>query len=187
MPETPHWLLSHNRSTEALKSLQWLRGWVESCAVKEEFDSLQRYKAIAYVCYACEKQSVLCNHPQPTISERFRDFRRRKTIIPFFIVICLYSNSIFCSAIFRPFLVPILNYFKSPIDPNEVLVWAGYAGLLATTLSIIIIRFFGRRFTHLISLVCAILTLYVIGKFYLFPQILIYFFFFLKNFCCILL
>lgn len=26
MPETPRWLLAHNRRHEALKSLQWLRG-----------------------------------------------------------------------------------------------------------------------------------------------------------------
>lgn len=26
MPETPRWLLAHNRRQEALKSLEWLRG-----------------------------------------------------------------------------------------------------------------------------------------------------------------
>lgn len=166
MPETPQWLLSRDRSADALKSLQWFRGCTEPIDVQVEFENLKRYKTVAYVCYECEKQGTECNHSEPKLLERLREFGRRKNMIPFVIVLCVFLNAIFAGAVFRPYLVPILTYFKSPIDPNTVLVWVGYAGLATNILSMIILRLFGKRTIYLVSLGSAILTIYAIGMKY---------------------
>lgn len=42
-PESPVWLLSKNRSTEAKKSLAYLRGCVSTDDVEEEFSELSFY------------------------------------------------------------------------------------------------------------------------------------------------
>lgn len=143
--------------------MQWFRGWTEPKNVQIEFEDLRRYRTVAYACYDCEKKAVLCVHPSPNLLERLRDFSRRKTIIPFFIIICLFMNSVFSAAVFRSYLVPTFKSFKFPIDPNTVLVWSGYAGLVANILSIVIMRLFGKRIVYLISLASAILTLYALG------------------------
>lgn len=164
MPETPHWLLSHNRKNDALKSLQWLRGWVHSDDVQIEFEDLQRYRATAYACYECEKKGTECNHLQPKITERLRELRRRKTWFPCVLVIILGFNSLIGGMLFRPYFVPILFQYKSPIDPNKVLAWLGYVGIIANILIMIIVRSMGKRRINLISFSFAIIILYGLGK-----------------------
>lgn len=155
--------MSKNRSADAIKALQWFRGWTEPEDVQIEYENLRRYRTVAYACYDCEKKAMLCDHPSPNFLERLRDFSRRKTIIPFFIIVCLILNSVSVSTAFRPFLVPVLKSFKSPIDPNVVLVWIGYVGLIGNILSIVVMRLFRKRIVYLISLAFAILTTYALG------------------------
>lgn len=93
MPETPLWLLGKNRQADALKSLQWLRGWVSASAVQDEFEELKRFKSNAQKCYDCYKQNNTCPHPPPTINEKIRDLFRRRTLRPFILISSLYFLS----------------------------------------------------------------------------------------------
>lgn len=47
VPETPYWLLSRGRYSDAEKSLCWLRGWVEPHVVQKEFQEMIRYSDAA--------------------------------------------------------------------------------------------------------------------------------------------
>lgn len=164
VPETPQWLLSHDRKADALKSLQWFRGWAEPSDVEIEYNNLQRYKTVAYVCYECEKQNVECKHPQPKVFERLGDLLRRKSLFPCLLIIIPGFNSLIGGMMFRPFIVPILNYFKTPFEPNTVLVWLGCTGLIANFLTMIIIRSVGKRKINLFSFGIVITILYAIGE-----------------------
>lgn len=90
IPETPQWLLSKNRTTEAEKSLRWLRGWVSSEAVAQEFHDLQRHSERSKSCNTCIKKDLKCTHPLPTMREKFAELKRKRTLKPFGIVISLF-------------------------------------------------------------------------------------------------
>lgn len=158
-------MLSRNRQEEALKSLCWLRGWVEPEAVQEEFNDLQRCRIAAQQCYDCEKLNEKCEHPTPTIRDKIRDLFRRRTLRPFILIGSLFFFSAFCGiSPYRPFLVQILYSHNSPIDPNEVIVWMGYIGFAANVLLTIVIRSLGKRQIYLWSMGLVVLSLFGIGK-----------------------
>lgn len=86
VPETPQWLLSKNRTNEAGKSLQWLRGWVSSDEVSAEFAELKRHSERSKSCSACLKQELRCPHPLPTWREKLSDLKKRRNLRPFAIL-----------------------------------------------------------------------------------------------------
>ncbi|XP_075214661.1 facilitated trehalose transporter Tret1-like [Lycorma delicatula] len=47
VPETPYWLLSRGRYSDAEKSLCWLRGWVKPHVIQQEFQEMVRYSALS--------------------------------------------------------------------------------------------------------------------------------------------
>lgn len=119
IPETPLWLLSKNREAEALKSLQWLRGWVSAKAVKVEFDEIKRYNEYSVSCSACIKSQQKCPHPSPTIREKLQELLRRRTMKPFIILLTAFAIGQFSgSHAMRPYIVQILKSYGSPISPN---------------------------------------------------------------------
>lgn len=167
MPETPLWLLSRNRQEDALKSLQWLRGWVDAKVVQNEFNDLQRCRISAQICYQCEKQNKECGHPPPTIREKIRDLFRRRTLRPFILIACMFFLCAFCGlSPYRPYVVQILYFYKSPVDPNRVVVWLGYIGFVANLLLVITIRSLGKRAIYLWTMAFTVLILFGLGMFW---------------------
>lgn len=123
IPETPIWLLSKNRDADALKSLQWLRGWVSEKAVETEFNEMKRYNEYSNSCNECVKFNVKCTHPPPTIGDKLRELLRKRTLKPFGILVIggIVSNF---SGIHHlmPYIVQLLYAFESPISANSATV-----------------------------------------------------------------
>lgn len=165
MPETPHWLLYRNRQDDALKSLQWLRGWVDSSVVRTEFEELQSSQANARKCNKCTKPNEICQHPPATIRDKIRDFFRRCTLHPFLLIVILYFLAVFVGLnAFRPYLVQVLYYYQSPIDANKAIVWIGYIGLVANFVLVCIIKPLGKRKTYLWSMGIVVIILFSLGE-----------------------
>lgn len=119
MPETPLWLLSKDRSNDALKSLQWLRGWVAPKAVEQEFQSLVEYNKRSDSCNECIKKNLECHHPKPTIIDKIKELSRKRTLKPFLLVMTLFFLSQFSGiAAMRPYTVQIMKAYNVPIDAN---------------------------------------------------------------------
>ena len=132
VPETPMWLLSKGRKDDALKSLQWLRGWVSPKAVDKEFKEMLRYSEHASKCKFCQKTGSKCDHPPPTEIEKFKELTRKRILRPFALVMSYFAFVQFTGIQgMRPFLVQIFQAYKVPIDASWATVSIGLVGIFA--------------------------------------------------------
>lgn len=166
VPETPIWLLSKNREEDALKSLQWLRGWVTPKTVEKEFAELQNYKDTSTACNECEEAAVKCTHPPPTLVEKIQDVFRIRTLKPFAIVTLQFFIMQFCGIFaMRPFIVQILVVYGVPLGANATTVILGLLGIVANVVLLGIIRPCGKRNIYLYSMVGTFLSCFALSKF----------------------
>lgn len=160
MPETPLWLLSKNRLADAEKSLQWLRGWVPKAAVNDEFQALQRYSHRSQSCAMCiQHNQRVCTHAAPTFVEKLREFRRKHTLKPFFIVSALFVIAEFSGTTgMGPFIAQIFATYQTPIAPDQAQAILSVANNLANVVFLCLIRLTGKRPLYLTMLGVAFLS-----------------------------
>lgn len=164
VPETPIWLLSKKRDAEALRSLQWLRGWVSPKAVEFEFNDLKRYHETSDSCVACYKASVKCCHPPPGLRERIREIPRKRTMRPFAIIVFCFLVAQFNGLIpIRAYLIQILKAFAIPIDANLATVIVGAMQFLGNIVCMTLIKVLGKRRLFFISLSGSALCCFGLG------------------------
>lgn len=159
--ESPLWLLaSTQRSGDALKSLQWLRGSVPPETVSNEFNDLQRYAEFIGRCVACEKAKVKCNHPKATIRDKFKDSMRKRTVKPFIIVtsLSLISRQFSGTAALRPYIVSILNAHGIAFEANFMTVLLGLIGIFGGVCVMSTVKVLGKRKIYLLSSIGSLLS-----------------------------
>lgn len=118
----------------------------------------------AQLCFECEKKSISCKHPPPTLRQKIRDLFRRRILRPFILLAFLFFLSAFTSiSPYRPYLVQTLIWFKSPVDPNEAAVWIGHVGVLANIVLVFTIRLIGKRAIFLWSMAGIVLVSFALG------------------------
>lgn len=153
VPETPMWLLSKNRTADAEKSLQWLRGWVPKSTVSHELKQLERYSERSKSCADCIKQSAKCPHPLPTILEKLCELKRIDTVKPFCVVMLLFAISSFAGMqAMTPFIVQITKAYETPIAPDHTAAVMSFVNNLANVGFLVLIRFTGKRPLYLTML-----------------------------------
>lgn len=168
IPETPIWLLSKSRKDEAQKSLQWLRGWVPAKAVEKEFSELQRYQETSMACLQCEKLTVKCTHPPPTIAEKLQDLLRKRTLKPFFIITLQFFVLQFSGQFpMRPYIMQILDTYGVPLSASQTTVMLGLLGLFAALFLLCIVRPAGKRNIYLYSIAGTFISCFGLSKYFL--------------------
>lgn len=146
IPESPHFLLSKNRTKEAEKSLCWLRGWVSNDKIEHEFKALQRHSEHFKACNSCFKQNLQCSHPPPTLTEKLSDLKRRRTIKPFMILLPLFLITQFTGMqSMCPFIIQIFRAYESPISPDKAAIFMTTIDNIAHILFIFVVRITGKR------------------------------------------
>lgn len=153
IPETPFWLLARGRKDEALKSLQWLRGWVSPEHVEEEFKEMQRYSKFSIKCTPCQKKNEECDHPKENIKANLKELVRNRTLKPMIIVGIFFTVTQFCGmAGMRPYLVQIFQAYGIPVDPSWATVIVGLLKFLANIFCMVVVRCVGKRRISLYSI-----------------------------------
>lgn len=154
------WLLSKQRDEAALKSLQWLRGWVPQSTVQSEFDAIKRYKESSNSCATCKKNSTKCTHVSAqTTGQAIKELIKKRTMKPFFILFVMCSVSYFCGTHhLTSFMVQILNTYRSPMNPNWATVVVASIGVSGTLAGIIGLKILGKRRLYLVALAGATLS-----------------------------
>lgn len=148
-------MLSKNRTEDARKSLQWLRGWVSPKAVEKEFAEVQRYSEFSKACSDCVKLNEKCPHPPPTALQKLKELTRKRTLKPFTVMLVVYFFTHFSGMhAMRPYIVLVLKAYGTPISANYATVVLGLTGILGTTICVVTVKFFGKRRLYLISLAC---------------------------------
>lgn len=163
IPETPYWLLSKNRYDHALKSLQWLRGWVSEKTVKNEFEKMQRYKTISTRCEEC--QTSQCDHNKKIkFCQKLRTIKDTATRP--MIIVLLVSFFVIFDGIksIRPYYVQIFRVFGVPIDIYWSPVLMGLIESSAAITTIVLIPYVGKRRILLFAMISTACCCILLGK-----------------------
>lgn len=154
VPEAPIWLISKQRSEEAQKSLQVLRGWVSTESISAEFKQLKHIGEMSVSCSSCEKSGNKCNHAPPNLLDKFKDMTKKRTLKPFILVTILFLLMQF-SGMFamRPYIVQIINVHGISLDANFTTIVMGVLGILANVFIVFTIQALGKRKIYLYSMV----------------------------------
>ncbi|XP_002000342.2 facilitated trehalose transporter Tret1 isoform X2 [Drosophila mojavensis] len=154
VPESPIWLIREERYREAVKSLQWLRGWVPEHQVETEFnrlyDELVTQKAIEE---ATEGSGALPGQRR-TLKHRLRMWRKRTFLVPFMLVSFTFFTGHFSGKTpLQTYAVQIFHTLKAPMNKYHATILLGVAEMLSTILGVALIHFTGKRPLVLISTV----------------------------------
>lgn len=143
VPETPIWLIAKNRLDEARKSIAWLRGWVKTEEVEDEFQEL------------C-KQIHCANNTEKsqTFLDKIKMFKEKTFIWPYFVVAVAFFLSHFNGATtFAIYAIKIFALLKAPIDRYYATVIMGCVNLFGCVMCMVLINILGKRIINFISLI----------------------------------
>lgn len=165
MPETPIWLLSKNKHDRAIKSLQWLRGWVSPESVHDEYTHLQKYTNYSKTCDNCvRRQLVECEHME-TVKDKLKQFSRKRILKPFILITMLEFFSQFCGVMsWRPYIIQILDTYSIQIDANLTTVIMSMFGFAARACLVPFIKMMGKRRIYLASSIVTFLCCFGLSQ-----------------------
>lgn len=153
LPESPTWLVYHNKSEQALKVLIWLRG--DATVAKRDLDDL------------CRRFAEDSNGVEPSFSTFFADCRKKSSLKPVILVLgflqLLQATGTYVIVFYS---VDILNALGTSVDGVAMSVVTSIARLVATLAFCVIFYIAKRRFIYMTSGVGSGLCL-VVAAFYL--------------------
>ncbi|XP_011203845.2 facilitated trehalose transporter Tret1 isoform X1 [Bactrocera dorsalis] len=149
VPESPTWLIREHRFREAVKSLQWLRGWVPEYMIEAEFNRL--YEEL--ITQPALEEAVDNHGEKPSKwASRFRMFRKRSFLVPFILVTFTFFTGHFSGKTpLQTYAVQIFHTLKAPINKYHATILLGVAEMIATILCVFLIHFTGKRPLVMIS------------------------------------
>lgn len=154
VPESPTWLIREERFREAVKALQWLRGWVSEQYIEEEFNRLYDELITQPALEERAEEAHLSGVSRKTCFTRFRMFRKRSFLVPFLLVAFTFFVGHFSGKTsLQTYAVQIFHTLKAPINKYHATILLGVAELVATIMCVFLIHFTGKRPLVLISTV----------------------------------
>ena len=101
-----------------MRSLQWLRGWLQPEMVEKEFKTIERYYQKSNMCQRCaENDKTDCEHN--TLSDRLSEAFRINSRRPIFLaMVCFFVSSADGYVATRPFVAQIFKILEVPLYPK---------------------------------------------------------------------
>ncbi|XP_033163959.1 facilitated trehalose transporter Tret1 isoform X1 [Drosophila mauritiana] len=153
VPESPVWLIREQRFREAVKSLQWLRGWVPEHMIEAEFNQLYD-ELITQKAIELSADGIPPPGQRRTLGQRLRMWRKRSFLVPFLLVSFSFFTGHFSGKTpLQTYAVQIFHTLKAPMNKYHATILLGVAEMLATILGVVLIHFTGKRPLVLVSTV----------------------------------
>ncbi|KAK4880570.1 hypothetical protein RN001_008716 [Aquatica leii] len=152
IPESPHWLIMHNKIDKAQRSLAWLRGWTTIENVEEEFQQMwNNYKEVSsYESFKVDRNTQT--------SEKF-DWKqslllyvRKNFLWPLGLVSFLFFLANFTGiCTLQTYAVSIFGTLQAPMDNYYATVTLGVTQVVGSFLSLFVVKYFGKRVMGFVS------------------------------------
>lgn len=138
MPETPTWLIYHDKKDQANKVLLWLRG--DAALAKREFDDL---------CKRCEAEgSGNDQHKSSFLEDLRKSCYLKPTILVFLLMFSLQCSGTYMVVFYS---VDILSNLSSTVDGLTTSVVTSIVRLIATVTFCCVFHYVGRRKIYITS------------------------------------
>lgn len=165
IPETPIWLLSKRRESDAMQSLQWLRGWVQPAAVEKEFQQLCEFNKSIQTCDDCQRKDKQCDHLESSYMSKVKSMAEKYIQKP--LILCGLTEVFLQLSVLlanRPYIIQIYKAVGMPVDASSMAVYMTILSNSACLCLIFLIKFAGKRPLFLASMVASALLSFGLGK-----------------------
>ncbi|XP_050534687.1 facilitated trehalose transporter Tret1-like [Daktulosphaira vitifoliae] len=189
--ESPIWLLSRNRSSEAKKSLAYLRGCVNTDEVEEEFSDMSMYagynkcadpeaygdcgcdqRRLSYVKYLQINTTEDATIGDPNFeikkimpwTDALKQIWSSELNRPFIFIMLFFFFWNFATFIpAKPYLISVFEEIGLPCRAHWTLVYTSILTLIGTLLNVFTVAKFGKRSITLMSMTLCALSMLGIG------------------------
>ncbi|XP_031344090.1 facilitated trehalose transporter Tret1-like isoform X2 [Photinus pyralis] len=150
IPESPHWLVMHNKEDAAHVSLAWLRGWTTLENVQDEFE------AICCSCSTDIQKSVndsRGNAIEPKPRSKLAAYTKKGFLWPLGLMEFIFFLSHFTgNTTLQTYAVSLFETMRAPMDDFHATVVLGVAEVVGCLISLFFVRAYGKRIMTFVSL-----------------------------------
>lgn len=146
IPESPVWLIRERRFIEAVKALQWLRGWVPGYMVESEFKQLYDELITQKINTDAGENKVTAPSLGQSLKTHLHMWQKRSFVAPFLLVLLTFFVCHFSGKTpVRTYAVVIFDTLRTPMDKYQATILLGISEFLATILGAALIHCTGKR------------------------------------------
>lgn len=142
-----------------MKSLQWLRGWVQPLSVQSEYQQLRAFSETSRTCAECQQLAIECKHLKSSYLANIKSLAHKRIQKPFLLCVLMEIFMQFSALLsMRPYIIQIFKAHGIQLDASLVAVYMSIVSNASCLCLVFVIKIVGKRRLFLgSSMTCAIL------------------------------